>query len=410
MLSILKNRNFSILFFGQLVSVSGNNLFTLALPWYVYTVTGSKVYLASTGIATYIPAILGIFSGVYIDRFSNKLVMIMSDLIRLIISLGMVFLVFFHFSIWWIIVGVFILEIAGTFFNPASSALLPKIAAGEEYSKATGLFQSSSSGVALASQVTGGLLYTTLGPAYMFLANAASFAISVLSLGFLKIPMDNARQSHGSFREDWMQGIKTILLSKLITWLIFIILTYNFALAPFDIIMTVWVRGTLHGGAKLLGFLFGSTLLGNVISGFLLHHVVKRFSAKMLLRVSFPLLGALIMSLGFSNSAIVASIDLFIVGVVMGLLSGGLSTILVQSIPVEFQGRIFSILNGMGRLMMPAGVAVFGWLLVVLQLKYVFIAIGTVAILCVTRMMFPLNDDLSALQSLRDQQTAFSVE
>ncbi|MCL6649567.1 MAG: hypothetical protein K6U89_14685, partial [Chloroflexi bacterium] len=62
--SVLRHRNFAVVFAGQLISQAGNNLFNIALPWYVYTRTGSKAALTLAGLAVTLPTLAGLFTGV----------------------------------------------------------------------------------------------------------------------------------------------------------------------------------------------------------------------------------------------------------------------------------------------------------------------------------------------------------
>ncbi len=167
-MSLVKNRNFMILLSGQLVSTAGNNLFGIALPWYVYSLTGSKEALALTGIAQTVPAITGLFSGVMVDRWRKRATMMGSDGIRAILNFILFGAVLLKWPFSTILLMVLALETAGQFFGPASAALFPLLVNEDQVAAGSGLLQSSNATAQLVGTVSGGALMALLGPLFCF--------------------------------------------------------------------------------------------------------------------------------------------------------------------------------------------------------------------------------------------------
>src|SRR4249920_3439374 len=81
--SIFRNRNFSLLWTGQLVSTMGSALTSLAASIYIYRLTGSALSVGLMLMATAAPSlVVGLFAGVVVDRYDRKRIMIATDLIR----------------------------------------------------------------------------------------------------------------------------------------------------------------------------------------------------------------------------------------------------------------------------------------------------------------------------------------
>src|SRR5713101_2598217 len=83
MLSVLRQRNFGLLWFGQLISIIGDWVLFVALPFYVYDMTGSALATGTMFAAQLLPSLLlGSLAGVFVDRWNRKRVMIGADVLR----------------------------------------------------------------------------------------------------------------------------------------------------------------------------------------------------------------------------------------------------------------------------------------------------------------------------------------
>ena len=81
--SIIKNRNFALMWLGHLISHAGDAVFMIALPWLMLDITGSKSLTSLVSMSAYLPAVLfGLFAGIVVDRYNRKLIMIYSDILR----------------------------------------------------------------------------------------------------------------------------------------------------------------------------------------------------------------------------------------------------------------------------------------------------------------------------------------
>lgn len=405
-MSVLRNRNFAVLFSGQMVSVFGNNLFLLALPWFVYSVTGSKADLAIVGFAQSLPSLAGLFSGVFVDRWHKRATMIWSDLARCAISLGVFAMAIAHASFWFIAIMVLLLEFIGTFFNPASTTLLPLIIEEEQLPQAMGTNQSGNAAVQLLGQFGGGTLLSLFGAPILFLLNAFSFLVSVLSLGWLRVTENIAPTANRSFLKEWGEGFRSIIQSRLLLLIIIAALVLNFSIAPFDIALTAWIKGPLHENAFWLGAIGGAFFIGIMLGGICIGLITRVLKLKVILMAGFILSGLLIAGIGLYANVYYDAGLIFICGLVNGIINGSLGSLLIQVIPKEMRGRVFSTTNALGKLAMPLGLAVFGALMVFLPLTVIFILMGAMAVLSGLSFFIPVQDDLGRMRSSVTHETS----
>ncbi len=407
--TLFQNRNFALLFSGQLVSVFGNNIFTLALPWFIYSVTGSKADLAIVGFAQSLPQLAGLVSGVYVDRWRKKQTMIWSDIARTAISLAVFIFAAMHASFWFIAVMVFLLQFLGTFFDPASSTLLPMIVEETQVPQAMGVSQSSNAAVQLLGQFGGGTLLGLFGAPLLFLINAITFFVSVLSLTWLRAPEPKLKGETQSFAQQWLSGVRTITKSRLLLLIIVSAIVVNFSLAPFDMTLTAWVKGPLHGNAYWLGAIGGAFFVGVMIGGMTIGIITKRMKLKQIVMTGLILSGLLIGIIGIVDNRYFDICVIFLAGLVNGILNGSLGSMLIQTIPNELRGRIIATVNALAKLAMPLGIAVFGALMVYVPLMLIFILMGTMAVVSGLSFLVPVEDELKALNSLTGDQPSIET-
>ena len=142
---LLKTRDFSLLYAGQLISQIGDGLNKVALLWFVYDLTGSALKMMVVGLLQTIPPLLfGPLIGVYLDRLSKKKVMIWVDLIRtFLIVLIPVLYAIDALSLEGLYVLVFLTAIVSTVFGPALASSIPLIVGPTQLTSANALLQST---------------------------------------------------------------------------------------------------------------------------------------------------------------------------------------------------------------------------------------------------------------------------
>ncbi|WP_067621405.1 MFS transporter [Alicyclobacillus acidiphilus] len=418
-MTVLKNRALAILFGGQLISTIGDNLYGIALLWYVLQLTHSKSALAVTGFATSLPPILGVFVGVWVDRWRKKRTMLVSDLLRTAMLTALFVLTeFAHPVFWWVVAIVVMVEIAGTFFSPAFASLWPRLVKQEQYTSASGLSQSITAFASLGGTLGGGTLMALMSAPVIFLANAISFAISVVSLIFVRIDeraqpsasmqvdgalvdsgqpgggqVDGSRESsvpdrsreEGQSRRDcavtalaaeWKAGMSVILKSRYLLQSAATACFNNMSLAGFTVVYTAWVNDVLHRNSLFFGISMAALLVGVMVGGVTASTVARRIGYRTL--ESLTLIG---LGVGVSLTGAWANVwwdmaMLLLAGLMLGLVDGAGGGVSILLVPEEARGRVFSTLGTISRLATPIGIAALGSLMVYEPLWMVLMLTG----------------------------------
>jgi MFS transporter, DHA3 family, macrolide efflux protein len=377
-MSLWRNNSFVILFSGQIVSTIGDNLYGIALLWYVLDLTHSRSALAITGFATTLPPILGFVIGVWVDRWRKKSTLVVSDALRA----GLLILLFFlsnhaHPSFWIIVSLVVLVEIVGTFFTPAFRAVLPMVVPKDQFANASGMTQSSGAFASLGGLLGGGALMAWMGAPLLFLSNGVSFLASVMSLCFVRVhEPKKPQQGDSSLIQEWKEGMVAILKSPYLVQSALTSTVNNFSLAAFGIAITVWVKDQLHGSAFLLATIIAAELVGILLGGLLSAWVSKKFDYRKVNAVTLIGLGLGVSFTGLWANGYWDMGVMFVAGVMLGLVDGVGGGLRMTVIPEDVRGRVFSILGTMSRLATPLGVAVLGTLMIYIHLSWVLLATG----------------------------------
>ncbi|HWU39593.1 MAG TPA: MFS transporter, partial [Candidatus Acidoferrum sp.] len=154
---VFRNRAFSLLWLGQLVSTTGSALTSLASSILIYRLTGSALSVGLMLIVTAIPTLFfGLVAGVFVDRYDRKKILILSDLLRAFLVFLIPFLI--PYNIVWLYIIVLLTSSVGQFFDPAHESVIPEVASEEELSAADALLGISSFGSTAIGFAASGLI------------------------------------------------------------------------------------------------------------------------------------------------------------------------------------------------------------------------------------------------------------
>ena len=231
MKSKLWNRNFAILWQGQLISDFGNAAFAVALGFWVLERTSGNTALMGIVEAIFaIPGvILGPFAGAVADRLNRKWIIIAADFIRGILFTAMAAMLVFDVFPFWAIYPLAILSGAsGAFFSPAISSSIPEIVDHDDLSKANSARGLSTSLSNLLGNALGGWLFAALKAPLLILFNGVSFLYASTTQLFMKIPFVRRESQKQNILKDMIDGMKYTFGSKGIRTIIFTAMFINF--------------------------------------------------------------------------------------------------------------------------------------------------------------------------------------
>ena len=183
---MFKNKNFSILLFGRLITNFGDSIYSIAILSLIYTLTKSTFYSGITLFLISFTSILQIFISPIISKFDVKKFLIISQLIQAIILLVITYLIFINkLHITTLIIFIVCISFINQIVYPIQLALLPKIVRQEDLVKVNSLFSITYQGSDALFNSIGGFIITIFGTIYAFIINSLTFFINSVLFIFL---------------------------------------------------------------------------------------------------------------------------------------------------------------------------------------------------------------------------------
>jgi DHA3 family macrolide efflux protein-like MFS transporter len=253
----LLNKNFVLLWQGQLVSLFGMQAYSIAMMFWIKHQTGSATLMGLVMMVSQIPGVLlGPISGVFVDRYSRWKIIVGSDLIRGLITMALAALVFFSpdgNNI--IIVGLFtvglISSTVAAFFNPAITAAIPELVPTEKLATANSMHAFSYQVSNFVGMGIGGVLFRIMGASMLFFIDGITYIFSAISEMFIKIPQNfpdekaDAKSNFSRMIDDIKEGFLFIWQNKGMRDLFFTATLLNFFLVPGMVLTPFFVEDYL---------------------------------------------------------------------------------------------------------------------------------------------------------------------
>jgi MFS family permease len=277
--SLWRNRDFLLLWSGQMVSSIGSQVSLVAFPWLILTLTGSPVQAGLMASIRLIPYLLfGLPAGAFIDRWDRKRVMILCDSVRAL-ALGSIPIAFVlgHLTAGQLYLVSFTEGALFIFFGLAETACLPHVVSREQLPAATAQNEFIYSVSGLLGPSLSGMLYS-LGNALPFLADAISYAASVCSLFFIKATFQEERVvATRHLRAEIVEGLSWLWHHRVMRFIALLVGGLNLSSIGYVLIVLV-IAQDQHASKPLIGFIFACGGIGSIIGAFLADPLMKRFS------------------------------------------------------------------------------------------------------------------------------------
>lgn len=267
---MFKNKNFSILLFGRLITNFGDSIYSIATLTLIYTLTKSTFYSGITLFLISFTAILQIFISPLISKFNVKRFLIISQLLQAIILLVITYLIYVNkLQITTLIIFIVCISFINQIVYPIQLALLPKIVKQEDLVKANSLFSIAYQGSDALFNSIGGFIITAFGTIYAFIINSITFFINSTIFIFLSNDLSkNTNTIQENYFSKLSSGIKiwnTPLLKPLLIGIIII----NFSTSSLLTLLPEYSETSYFYGILLsasgLGILIGAFLSNSKI-------------------------------------------------------------------------------------------------------------------------------------------------
>lgn len=377
MLATLRQRNFGLLWSAGLISLAGDWMLRIALPIYVYQLTGSALATSTMLIAAMLPDLLfGSIAGVFVDRWDRKRTMVICNLL-LAIGLLPLLVVRSTEQLWLLYLVAFYESTIERFFGPAENALLPQLVGEDQLVAANSLNSLNNNLARLIGSALGGIVAGLFGVVGVALIDAATFLLAAALIALisgtfkpLKSPADDDPASVGqawaAVPREWLAGLQLIRRQRVVTILFALIAITSLGEGVFAVLFVVFVNRILGGGAQEIGWLMSAQAVGGMIGGLLVGWIGNKASSIALIglgALAFGLIDLAIFNYPTFFPGFTPALVLFVaVGIPGVAMMTGMNTLLQSVVADEYRGRIFGTYGMTGALLALIGATLAGTL------------------------------------------------
>ncbi|MEJ8756359.1 MFS transporter [Pontibacter sp. H259] len=399
MFRALRYRNYRLFFMGQGISLIGTWMQQIALSWLVYRLTDSVFLLGAVTFSSQIPSfILGPFAGVIADKFERRKVLVITQVLSMVQASTLAALVLTQtIEIWHILTLSVVLGIINAFDIATRQAFVVQmVEKREDLSNGIALNSSLFNMARLIGPFIAGLLIAAVGEGMCILINAVSYIAVISSLLLMRlkpfVPVEKKEKVWQSLKE----GFEYAYNFPPIRALILIVGLLSLFGMPFSVLLPVFARDILHGGANTLGFLMGASGVGALTGALFLAQRKSVVGLGKVIVFTMLLFGAALIGFSFSETLSISLLLMLFTGFGMIVTMASCNTLLQTIVEEEKRGRVMSLYATAFMGMAPIGSMLASSVAELIGVNYTLAACG---LLC-TLSIIPFAMNLNKLRQL----------
>ncbi len=353
----LHHRNFRLFFSGQMISLIGTWMQTVAESWLVYRLTGSALLLGTVAFCSQIPVfIIAPIGGIVADRFNRRRVvvttqacaMVLAGILSALTLTGVV-------QVWHVMTLAALLGVVNAFDIPARQAFLIDMVGREDLLNAIALNSSMFNGARIIGPAVAGILVASIGEGWCFFANSVSYIAVIVGLLLMRIERPARLAQSGSPLENILEGFGFVRQTRAVRAILLLLGLVSFVGMPYAVLMPVFAAQILHGGAKALGILMCATGVGALLGAASLAARVGVKGLGRLIALCAGGFGISVILFSFSRIFWLSVVLLVPVGFFIMVQMASSNTMVQVMVPDRLRGRVISVYS-----MMFMGMAPFG--------------------------------------------------
>lgn len=387
--AVFRNSSFTRLWLAQLVSTVGDAFTMIAAGIYVFRLTGSAMQVGLMLIATSVPTmLLGLFAGVFVDRYDRKKIMVYADLSRALLVVSVPFLL--TQNVLWLYVIVMLNSAIGTFFHPAFDSVVPETASDEELTAANSMIAISSFGSTAIGFAAAGLI-SEISIEWAFYADAATFLVSALFL--IGLHVNKIEQTEKTnvrvVVRNLKEGLDILFGNSLLRSLMFVGIVYALSVGMWNTLLLPFATEALGASEFEYGLQEALTSVGFVLGSFFIARYAERLRAGLWISLSLLGMGLVGIYYAFTSSLVVAIVMVTFSGFFNSWYFVARRTMIQRNTERENRGRIFGAFMTIGYVVMLLGMGAAGLADVIGVRQMMIISVAIVSVAGVVALFAP---------------------
>lgn len=379
-------RTLALIWGGQSISLLTSLIVGHAAVFWLSVETRSPEILAWSVLAACLPqAVLGLFIGVYIDRWNRKRIMIFADLFIAACTLVMCLLLWSgsrQMEYFYILFAC--RSIGSAFHTPAFQASIPLLVPESELTRISGINQSIQSACGIIAPMIGASLIAFWKIENILLLDVFGALIGSLSLIFLTIPEPERKNTEHNLGRELRESFSAVRSKEGLPFLFICFILVTFAIMPASVLFPLITVNHFGGDSFQMGLIEMIWGVGALIGGVAIASKQIKINDVKLINLTYVILGIYLIATGLlPSNGFIAFASMTVLGGVTFSVVYGLFTVIIQrNIPPDVLGRVFSLLFSLAMLPSIVGIGASGFLAETLGITTVFI-LGGVMILVI---------------------------
>jgi len=356
----LRHRNYQLFFGGQLISLTGTWMQSVAQSWLVYRLTGSAALLGFVGFAGQIPVfLLAPIGGAVADARGRHPILVATQTASMLLAFVLAGLTLAgRVQVWHVFAIAALVGMVNAFDIPARQAFVADMVGRGDLVNAIALNSSMFNGARIVGPAVAGALVASIGEGWCFFLNGVSYVAVIGGLLLMRLDARASGGRRGSGVANISEGFRYVAGTAPVRALLLMLGLVSLAGMPYAVLMPVFADKILHGGPRALGLLMGASGVGALAAAGLL---ATRDGIRGLGRwvaLAAAGFGVSLMLFASSTTLWLSAAALVPTGFCMMLQMASSNTLIQSMVPDSLRGRVMSIYS-----MMFMGMAPFGALL-----------------------------------------------
>ena len=361
-LRAFRSRNYRLFVAGQLVSLIGTWMQSVAQSWLIYRLTGSAALLGLIGFAGQIPIfILAPFGGVIADRVNRHRVLIATQSVMMLLAFALAVLTLEGFvRVWHIFVLASMLGVANAFDIPARQAFLVEMVGREDIVNAIALSSSMMNGARIVGPAVAGIVVAAVGEGWCFLLNGISYVAVIAALLLMHISPRKDVHPRVSTWHSLVEGFSFAWHTRPVRALLLLLGLVSVMGMPYTVLMPIIADRTLHGGPDAYGLLMSASGTGALAGAAIL--TLRRHIRGLGQWIAITAMGFGLSLIAFSFSRLMwlSAALLVPAGFCMMVEMAASNTLIQSMVPDRLRGRVMAVYSMMFMGMAPVGALLAG--------------------------------------------------
>ncbi len=394
-----QNKNILLFLSSQTLSLFGSMLVQYAITWHITLETKSGVMMTLSIVCGFLPSFLiSPFAGVWADRYSRKMLIILSDSLTALATLVLAVMFFLGYdSVWLLFTASAVRSLGSGIQTPAVGAFLPQIVPEEKLTFINGINGSIQSFVMLGSPLLSGVLMTFSTVDKIFFIDVATAAAAVfIMLVFLRVPVHakaSEKQRTGYFG-DMLDGMRYIHGTDFLRRMFVFSAVCFVLLSPLSFLTPLQVARSFGGDVWRLTVIELTFSSGMMLGGIVIA-VRGGFRNRIkTMALSVFIIAVCTLALGIVPFFPVYAAVMAVIGFSLPMFNTPFTVLLQEKVGGDFLGRVFGVLSMISASVMPLSMLLYGPLADFLKIEWLLIITGLLMAAAAVLLMRdkPLSD------------------